>query len=65
MKQHLKTKNIVVTAVLCLLGMGSALAQIPGREMLHGDVCMIVGDTEVIDAHDVRMIETGDDLVFL
>ncbi len=33
--------------------------------MLHGDVGMIVGDAEIVDAHDVRMIETGDDLVFL
>ena len=33
--------------------------------MLHGDIGVIVGDAEIVDAHDVRMIEAGDDLVFL
>ena len=33
--------------------------------MLHGDIGVIVGDAEIVDAHDVRMIEPCDDLVFL
>ena len=33
--------------------------------MLHRDVGVIVRDAEIVDAHDVRMIEAGDDLVFL
>ena len=31
-----------------------ALAQIARGEMLHRDIGMIVGDAEIVDAHDVR-----------
>src|SRR5450755_351355 len=33
--------------------------------MLHGDVRMIIGDTQIVNAHDVAMLQTCDDFIFL
>ena len=42
-----------------------ARAQVAGRKILHGDVGVVVGHAQVVDAHDVRVGDPGDDLVFL
>ncbi len=33
--------------------------------MFHGDVGMIVGDAEIINAHDILMLQAGDDFILL
>src|ERR1035438_2977793 len=33
--------------------------------MLHGDIRMIIGDTQIVNAHDVPMLQTCDDFIFL
>ena len=42
-----------------------ALAQVARREMLHRDIGVIVRDAEIVNAHDVRVIQARDDFVFL
>ena len=41
------------------------MAEIAGIQVFHGDVCVIVRHTQVVDLHDVGMIDLGDHLVFL
>src|ERR1019366_386020 len=33
--------------------------------MLHGDICMIIGDAQIVNAHDVAMLQACDDFIFL
>ena len=44
---------------------GHALAQVAAREMLHRQEQVIVGDAEIVDAHDVRMADLAQHLEFL
>ena len=37
----------------------------PAGKVLHRDVGMIVRDTQIVDAHDVLVLQAGDDFVFL
>jgi hypothetical protein len=41
------------------------LAQIAGRKMLHGDVGVIVGDAEIVNSHDILVLQAGNDFIFL
>ena len=42
-----------------------ALGETARAEILHRDVGVIVGDAEVEDAHDIRVLDARDDLVLL
>src|SRR5882757_429639 len=33
--------------------------------MLHGDIGMIVRDSQIVDAHDILMLQARDDFIFL
>src|ERR1700737_3145127 len=33
--------------------------------MFHGDVGMIVGNSEIVNSHDILMLEARDDFIFL
>ena len=44
---------------------GHALAQVAAREMLHRQEQVVVGDAEIVDAHDVRMADLAQHLEFL
>ena len=41
------------------------LAQITTIKILHRNMRMIIGNTQVVDLHDIRVIHLGDGLVFL
>src|SRR5271170_2514247 len=50
---------------ICSRNSSAISGTIAGCKVLHGDVGVIVSDAQIVDLHDVFMLQARDDFVFL